>query len=56
MNEWTARPRALYAGREVYPMSLFEFLERLEVDPFDPALYALFGVEAPEDSEDETEE
>ena len=41
-NHSTARPWALYAGKEVFLLSLFEFLERLEADPFDPALLALF--------------
>jgi len=36
-------------------MSIYEFLERLEKDPFDPELTALFGVDTKTDeSEDET--
>lgn len=32
-------------------MSIYEFLERLEADPFDPALLAVFGVGETEETE-----
>ncbi len=32
-------------------MSIYEFLERLETDPFDPELMALFGIKNSEEVE-----
>lgn len=34
-------------------MSIYEFLERLETDPFDPGLNALFGIKSTENEKED---